>query len=631
MTKTLVLLGFVLTSLCIQAQPKKAVRFFEKAREEIRNSDYAKAKEYLNKALEKSPEYVEAALLMADLYKKEDDLDQSIFYYEMALRHNPPFYTHLFYGQVLFAKGRYEEALREFDIYAASPRANPKYVEEVNKYRRNCKFAMTAMAKPKDYDPINLGSKVNTDQMEYFPSISADGTKLVFTHRKLEGAKQDEDFWITSYDTSSGEWAKAQPLRGFLNTTYNEGAQTITADGNIIYFAACQRPDGVGSCDLYASFYKGEGVWSRPVNLGKNVNTRRWESQPSISSDGRTLYFIRGNNSFDKNLDIFYSELGDDGVWSKAERIKGYVNTKGQETSPFIHFDNQSIYFSSNGHPGMGDLDFFVSRRMPDGSWGKPQNLGYPINTSGQEFSLIVAPDGKTGFFSSDSKEGGLGMLDLYSFELPEESQAIETAYIKGRIINKKTRSPVATAISFSDLKSGDEVLKSQSLKDGRYFSVLPGNSDYALSIRKKGFLLYSKNFSLETQTADRAFVLNVELIPIEVGERVELENVFFAFDSFELDSKSHVELNIVREFLTENPTVKISIEGHTDSQGSKTYNKKLSTDRAKSVYDYLIANGIESGRLAYKGFGADAPLASNDTEEGREKNRRTEMRIIEF
>lgn len=627
------LLGLVMSLFCslLTAQSNRSVKYFNKAREAVANDEYQDAKEYLEKAIEDSPDYTEALLFAADLYRKENKLDKALGYYEKVMRSNPPYYTFLFYGQTLFAAGKYTEAVKALNTYQQSPRANPKYAGEVQQLIDNSNFALQSRSQPKPYNPENMGKEINTDQMEYFPSVSADGNTLVFTHRNMEGAKTDEDFWISQRDSSGAPWKKAQPLRGFLNTELNEGAQALTSDGNIIYFAACERRDGFGSCDIYASFYQGEGIWSKPVNLGDSVNSRVWDSQPSISSDGKTLYFVRGRSSYDKNIDIYCAELRPDGRFGKAKPLRGKVNTGGQETSPFIHFDNQNLYFSSNGHPGMGDLDFFVSRRQPDGSWGSPKNLGYPINTGGQEFSLIVAPDGKTGYFASDALEGGLGLLDLYSFELPEEVRAIEIAYISGKVTNKKTGAPIATDIDFTDIDSEQKILTERSRRSGNYFAVLPGNADYALNIQAEGYLFYSRNFSLATQTADRAFELNVELIPIEVGERVKLENVFFATDSYELDTRSNAELNEVARFMKANPSVKIALEGHTDKEGNAAYNKTLSEKRAQSVRSYLLEQDIAAERLSAKGYGDTQPIATNDTEEGRQLNRRTELRITGY
>ena len=621
----------VFGGLTLSAQSKKAQKLYEKARQELSAENTAEALSLLDKAIEDSPSYMDALLLKAEIFRKQDRVEESIPLYKQALESGAPYYVTLFYGQTLFMAGRYEEALEPLKAYVNHPQARPKYIEEADKLIKSAEFAVEAVNNPVDYEPTNLGPLVNTRDMEYFPSISADGNTLVYTYRKMEGESSDEDFWVTRRDPETGEWQKSRPLRGFLNTQLNEGAQSITSDGQALYFAACDRPGGEGSCDIYVSYHQGGGNWSRPVNLGGGINTAMWESQPSVSADGNTLYFVRGKHSFDKNIDIYFSRKDKYGRWQPARKLPGKVNTGGQESSPYIHFDNQSLYFSSNGHPGMGDMDFFVSRRQEDGTWGEPENLGYPINSAGQEFSLVVAPDGKTGFFSSDNIESGYGLLDLYSFVLPEESQAEAIAYVKGRVINQQTKAPISSAMVFTDLNTGKVVEEELSSSSGYFFTVLPANSDYSLNIEKKGFLFYSKNFSLSKETAEKAYQLEVQLIPISAGQKVELENVFFDFDSFELDHKSDIELKSVVQFMVDNPSVKISIEGHTDTEGDSAYNLKLSRERARSVYQFLVDQSIDPSRLEYEGLGDTQPVASNDTEEGRAKNRRTELRITAY
>lgn len=625
----LLVLGLLSSSLF--AQSGKAVKLLGKAKVELNAQNPIEALVLLDKAIKDSPSYVDALLLKAEVLRNLDRTEESLPLYKKALESGAPYYVTLFYGRTLFMTGRYTEAVAPLKAYLEHPQASPKYKEDASRLIESAEFAAEALAHPVEFEPENLGSLVNTAHMEYFPSISADDNTLVYTFRRLEGEVTDEDFWVTVRDRESGEWQRSQPLQGFLNTKLNEGAQSITADGQALYFAACDRPGAEGSCDIYVSYHQGGGNWSRPTNLGSGINSAVWESQPSISADGKTLFFVRGKHSFDKDIDIYYSEKDQYGRWQMAKKIPGKVNTPGQESSPFIHFDNQSLYFSSNHHPGMGDMDFFVSRRQEDGSWGEPQNLGYPINTTGQEFSMVVAPDGKTGYFSSDNIESGHGLLDLYSFELPEECRAEAIAYVKGRVINKVTRSPVSSAIVFTNLNTGKAVREEESSKNGYFFTVLPANFDYALNIEKKAFLFYSKNFSLSNETSKKAYELEVELIPISTGERVELENVFFDFDSFHLDQKSYAELRSVVHFMQENPSVQIMIEGHTDSEGNSDYNLSLSRDRARAVYQHLLDAGISASRLAYEGLGDTRPLAANDTEAGRARNRRTELRITAF
>lgn len=594
----------------------------------MREDEINEALADLEEALQASPDYIDAYIFKADLENQLSRLDSAISTFAQAEKYGLPYYSFYNYGTLLFQAGNYERAIEILDKYRQHPRAREKYIAESNRLIESSAFAMRARQKPKDYDPQNLGPKVNTDQLEYFPSISGDGRELVFTHRRLTGDRQDEDFWKTTRDSLGGPWQEARRMDGFLNTVQNEGAQSLSADGQVLFFAACNRDGGFGSCDIYASFRESADTWSRAVNLGPGVNSALWESQPSISPDGRTLYFVRGRGSRDKNLDIYYSRYGKQG-WEKAKALGANINTPYRETSPFIHFDNQTLYFSSDGHPGMGDLDFFVARKAPGGAWKKPQNLGYPINTTAQEFSLIVSPDGKTGFFSSDNMETGYGRLDLYEFVLPDSARASAVAYLQGKVYDKESGKPLQARVDFTALEDSTISFSHNSNKRGKFYAVLPGKRAYALSVNRPEYLFYSRNFVLEAETPEEAKTLKIPLVPVREGEKITLENIFFEYDSYRLDRRSYPELRNLVRFLENNPLVRVRLEGHTDSQGSPEYNLKLSKQRARSVYEYLTTRQIDPERLEYQGFGATQPIATNETEEGRAKNRRTELHII--
>lgn len=612
----------------LMGQSKSALKHMAKAREYARDNQLDRALRELGEAIADDKTYVDAYLFKADLFNKMGNADSALVQYEKARNYDYPYYLDFFQGRQLYGMQRYEDCIPFLEAYLANPKANKRYQKEIEQMVGSARFAIEALKNIIPYEPINLGANVNTPELEYFPSISADSRTLVFTHRAEAGQKLDEDFWFTQRDSSTGEWSPAQMLAGNLNTNGNEGAQSLSADGSILFFAACERPDGMGSCDIYASFLGPQGRWSKAVNLGPAINSGLWESQPSISPDGRTLYFVRGRSGTDPDMDILYSTFGKNG-WSKAKRIPGAVNTPSQETSPFIHFDNEHLYFSSNGHPGMGDLDFFVSERQADGSWGEPRNLGHPINTAYQEFSLIVAPDGKTGFFSSDAMEEGLGKLDLYEFKLPLEAQANPIAYVQGKVIDKETRETLRAPLKFVNLQDTSRVILGSSDKDGRFYAVLPARSDYGLSVARKNYLFYSQNFALAEQSKEEALNLLVELVPIKSGQKVILENIFFDFDSFNLDRKSDQEIQEIFRFLSLNPDLRVRLEGHTDNQGNDAYNAELSTNRAKAVFDKLVAMGIDPTRMEFKGMGSKAPLGPNDTEAQRARNRRTELHIL--
>lgn len=630
MIRTIMILAALLTfGRQAQSQSKRAMRDYEKAQMELRDRNFSQALDHLYEAIDHSPDFVEPYLLIAQIYSKRQQNDSALAVLQRARPHGLPYYALYTLGKLLINSGKYAEAEDVLMEYRAHPRASNEFRQRADKLLQNVRFAQQAVLDSVPFDPQNLGPQVNTPHMEYFPSIVGDGNMLVYTHRQMEGPpdKLDEDFWVSYRDSVGAPWQKGHRMQGFLNSPENEGAQSITADGQVIFFAACNRREGLGSCDIYVSLLQEDGNWGPPHNLGRRINSALWESQPSISADGKTLYFVRGKTGRSKEMDIYYSRLTRDG-WTPAAPLPGAVNTPGQETSPFIHFDDQHLYFSSNTHPGMGDLDFFVSTRQPDGSWGEPKNMGYPINTQAEEFSLIVAPDGVTGYFSSDAMETTRGRLDLYSFQLPAQRQAKPVAYLRGVVVNKKTQAPLQAQISFVNLADSSHQFSRSSTAKGRFYAVLPVEEVYALSIAKQGYLFYSRHFSLSDSNRRKARQLRVELVPIEAGQKVKLENVFFDFDSYTLDQRSYAELNKVAQFLQQNPSVKAVLEGHTDSQGSAAYNQKLSEKRARAVYKYLINKGLNPERLKYEGHGATQPVATNETEKGRALNRRTELRI---
>lgn len=623
----LLLSTLLLFSSHVSGQSRKARKYFRDAQELVRQGNYPEVKRNLRKAIKESPEYVEAYVFLGDLYLLEEDFENSGAQYKEALNQGGADFIYYKLGISEFNLGEYEKARLSFEKYKNYPRATPSLVVEVNRYLTNCDFASKAIRNPVPFDPVAL--PVNTDAMEYFPSISGDGKTLVYTSRDPEGRKRDEDFYV-SFKTDSG-WTTGSRLEGRLNSNLNEGAQSLSADGNFLFFAGCERFDGYGSCDIYFSYKQGNGQWSEPRNLGDSINSRAWESQPSISADGQTLYFTRGKSGRSKNTNIMVSTFSPKGYWTKAQALSDRINNQYIQESPFIHFDNHSLYFVSNGHPGMGGKDIYVSRKKTDGSWTTPKNLGYPINTYRDEFSLIIGPDGKTGFYASDISpdKGKVKYYDLYTFTLEGDNRATPIAWIEGMVKDKDDEKSISTEIEIFNLTNNNLQTTIRSAKNG-YFSVaLPANSDYSLDVNHKGYLIYSKNFSLSTTTEIDPQKLDVLLEKIKVDEQFVLSNILFETNKYNLLEPSKNELNTLVRFLKENPTIKIEIQGHTDNIGTPISNLELSKSRAKSVLTYLVKNGISKDRLTSIGFGEKLPMASNDTEEGRRQNRRTEIKIL--
>ena len=400
----------------------------------------------------------------------------------------------------------------------------------------------------------------------------------------------------------------------------------ISQDGQWLVFTGCNRPNGAGSCDIYISYFTPQG-WSEAINMGNTINTEAWESQPCLSPDKRDIYFASRRPGGFGGADIYVSHLQPNGRWSDAENLGPSINTTGDEQCPFIHADNQTLYFTSNVLPGYGDEDLFVVRKGNDGSWGTPKNLGYPINTIDREGTLFIAADGKTAYYASD-RAAGKGGLDIYSFDLREDVRPSKTLWVKGKVFDKKTSAGLPSAVELIDLNTRQLVSKVQTDEKGNYLITLPIGKDYAFNVNRKGYLFFSDNFSLTTTSPDST-EKNIALQPIEVNASVVLKNIFFDINKYEIKTTSQVELDKIVQLLTDNPTVKIRLAGHTDNIANPADNLKLSENRSKAVINYLVSKGIDAKRLSYNGFGASQPVADNKTEEGRAINRRTELKVI--
>jgi outer membrane protein OmpA-like peptidoglycan-associated protein/Tol biopolymer transport system component len=622
---------------------KKAIKYLEEARKgfEFKKDDVAEKN--FKKALDEDANFIEAAIGLANLYQVTNRHNEAITYFKRAIEINPKFFPNNFYFLSLsqLASGQYQEAKTNLETFLKFDRINPNTKENAQKYLINASFGAEAVKNPKPFNLINVGEGINTEMNEYFPAVTVDGNQFLFTRGVTDPQRpgyENEDFFISN--KQNNVWQTAQPIRE-INSVGNEGAPTLSADGTIMFFASCanefgdygaQDRKGYGSCDIFYA-QKINGRWTSPRNAGAAINTNHWETQPSFSSDGKTLYFIRGivGRGGVKDQDIYMSTIGDDGKFTLATKVSTNVNTPGKEESVFIHPDNQTLYFSSDGHPGMGGLDIFMSKRQPDGEWGKAVNLGYPLNTFSEENSLLVYPNGKLAFLASN-KQGGYGGLDIYQFELPNDVRPEKITYVKGKVYNAKTKELLEANFELINLETQQLVTRSYSQKNGEFLVTLTANKNYLVNVNKEGYLFYSDNFSLKEKEADftKPFQLDIPLEPIDTGNVVELKNVFFDVNKSELKPESKAELAKLITFLTKNATLKIELGGHTDSDGIRKNNITLSSDRAKAVYDYLITIGkIPAPRLSYRGYADLKPKVKNDTPENKAKNRRTEFKVL--
>lgn len=620
-----------------------AIRIFEQAVQFYDARLNEKAIDALNSAIEKDPKFIEAYTLRGNIYDDMRKFSLSVESYKKAIELRPDFFVNTYFslGNAEFRLGKYEDAKSHLQMFTASPKANKILIEKASFTLSCCDFSIEAMKHPVPFRPENLGDSINTKDDEILPTITADGKYLLFERQfpttDMYGKKsRGEDFYISEY--KKNHWSKSAPLAE-LNTAGNEGASCFSPDGQYLFFTGCEsnfgypegREKGLGSCDIYISKKSGS-KFQTPRDLGIPINTRGYETQPSFSSDGRTLYFIRKvkNAEGRDNQDIFVSFINDNSSWSEPVQLPANINTPWDEFSVFIHPDNQTLYFSSAGHPGLGGLDIFMSKRKEDGSWGDPVNLGYPINTSNDESSLLVSPDGSVAYFASNRNDSR-GGLDLYQFELYEGAKPTRMTYMKGIVFDAETKKPLSANFELIDLATAKTMIRSTSNDvTGEFLVCLPSGKSYALNVSRDGYLFYSDNFQLkDTASVRTPFVKDIPLKPIKAGQSIVLKNIFYEVDKYDLKDESRAELGKMLDFMKKNPAVKVEVSGHTDNTGGKEHNQALSENRAKTVYDHLIQNGADASRLVYKGYADTKPLANNATESGRAQNRRTEFLIL--
>lgn len=606
---------------------KKAGEVYGQAYEEATAGNYTAALKHLEKALTLDPKFVDVFLSRAGIYAELKNYAASVADFKTGFKMDSVYSkTYLLpYSISLAGTGEFRQALQAVNEFLATPSLNPQSIKAGNYRKSVYSFAIdyekNHNSKNYIFSPVNLGDSINTTHLEYFPSLTIDGSNMIFTRR----VGSDEDFYESNF--LNGKWSDAKPLGGKVNTNLNEGAQNISQDGQLLIFTGCNYPEGQGSCDLYFSIRNNNG-WSEPQNLGPIVNTDFWESSPSLSPDKRDLYFASSMAGGFGGRDIWVTHRLPTGKWSRPENLGVAINTPGDESCPFMHADNETLYFNSNGHPGYGMTDLFLSKKVNDSSWTSAENLGYPVNTIDDQGSLIVAADGKTAYYASDGADTK-GGLDIYSFQLREDIRPLKTLWVKGKVFDKKTNRGLPSAVELTDIKSGKLTSKIQTDEDGNYLVTLPVGKDYGFNVNRRGYLFYSDNFSLTQNNADSIFTINIPLQPIEKGATIVLKNIFFETGKFDLQAESKSELDKLVLLLDENPNLKIQIDGHTDNVGQEKDNLLLSANRAKSVVAYLLTKNITAQRLNYKGFGSAKPVADNTLESGRALNRRTELSVI--
>ena len=633
---SLLIILFCLSAYLTRAQQydpgkvnKKAAQLNSKGLDQAMNDDLLGGIQTLQQAITIDNRFEDAYLSIGGIYNQLKNYPKAVEYYQKAKAIDSLYFLdfNLPYSISLAGIGNFAAALQAIDSFLTIPTLN-ETSRKSGEYRQHCyQFALDyAVSHPASnnyqFKPVNLGDSINSAMSEYYPTISLDGNTLIFTRRVND---TNEDFYEST--RSGGVWSQAHSLPGNINTNENEGAACISQDGQWLIFNGCQYPDGMGSCDLYISYLTADG-WSAPENMGDSINSEFWDVAPSLSPDKRDLYFASNRPGGYGGSDIYVSHRLLNGQWSAAENLGPTINTIGDEGTPFIHADNQTLYFNSTGHPGYGNNDLFLTRKQPDGTWGKPENLGYPINTIDDQGDVVIASDGRTAYYASDLGDSR-GELDLYTFTLREDIRPAKTLWVKGKVFDRSTHKGLPSSVILTDLATRAVISNLQTDGTGNYLITLPEGKDYAFTVKRRGYLFFSENFALSHDHGDTAYTIDIPLQPLEANATMTLKNIFFDPNKYNLMPESDAELDQIVELMADNPTLKIQINGHTDNSGNAADNITLSENRARAVTTYLIARGIAATRLAAKGWGDTKPVADNSTPEGRARNRRTELTVV--
>lgn len=605
----------------------RSQNFFEKALTAYRLNQTDETLRWLEKAIAADSMNLDAYRLLSDVSDETNNLQLKIqalakvVQIDQAVSQSVLVSLAGLYQQ----SGEFKQALTTWKILL---QRNPAHVLALEQAER-CQALIALIQHPYPVQLVQLGAPVNTEANEYWPLISADDSILYFT--RLMSSEQHFLYERLFYATRSKmSWSEVQQLKLDDNNLVNEGTMSMTANGRLVFISACGRADGWGSCDLYY-FVLRNGKWNGPVNAGPTINTKHWEAQPSVSASGNQLYFSSNRPGGFGSRDLWVSQISENSrgelAFSMPVNLGSQVNTAFDDFSPFIHADDQTLYFASEGHLNFGKSDVFIGRLVNE-QWTEVENLGVPVNSPASDDGLVVSPTANVAMFASD-REGSLRQSkDLYQFQLPERFLPQRVGYVKGRVFNAETLELLNATVRVVDLDDRSvQEIEAQANKG--YLAILKENKVYAFHVEKPGYLLYSNHFNLiEPVSFSQARVMDIYLQPIKTHLRMVLSNVFFDLDSHVLKPASTPELNELIRFLKLNATLKIEISGHTDNTGRADYNHDLSLRRAEAIASYLQKE-IDNDRIVVKGYGSDQPIESNETEAGRSKNRRCELRIL--
>jgi outer membrane protein OmpA-like peptidoglycan-associated protein len=610
----------MVTAACAQNNAS-AQKIYEKARTAIDNQEFENGIHLLKSSIQKDSNFVDSYISLFQVYLGLKKYENAIVNFEKAtsLDSTSCFPYIVKYANAYASLGNYNKAAEIIKPIASNA---PSYLKQ--SIAVLLKTTSYAIQHPADASVSvnNVGDSINTNEAEYFPTVTVQDSLLLFMRK--DGFTR-EDFYYSIM--SPNGFTKARPLSDTLNIAFKKGAPSLSSDMNTLYFSAEYAENGFGRYDIY-KVSRTQNGWTQPKNLGSNINSDWWESAPSISSDGQALYYCSNMPGGFGGIDIYVSYKNARGGWSEAINLGANINSAGDEQTPFIHADNKTLYFASNGWPGYGGADLFVSHKQLDGSWSKPINLGYPINTNENEGSIAIASNGKEGYIASDRADSR-GGLDLYKVQLPEIARANKTTYFNGYISDALTLKPLSGTVKLSDASDLNKFMLINVDSTGYFVLALPYFDSLGIQVNSPkheyASMLLNKNMLSQIASTTIPFKLN----PIQKQFTKNFNNVFFELNSAMLKSASNIELNALVAYLEVTPAATILIEGHTDNTGIASNNTTLSAKRAEAIAQYLYNKGIAPKRVTTKGYGASKPIADNGSEAGRAQNRRTSFTII--
>jgi outer membrane protein OmpA-like peptidoglycan-associated protein/Tol biopolymer transport system component len=606
----------------------KLLKLYHSAQDLSKTLDYNKALERLDKALKSESRFIDALILKSEVLYSQGKPVLAIEPLEASIIIDSLYNTRNLYSlaRLYEFKEDFSKAVSLLNTYIRLGNLSEKRRTDVDARIISLDFKYELVSNPVDFNPLPLPGMINTDADEALPAVTIDGMRMVFTRRE-SGV---EDLYYSKWNDELEQWEEGIPMSS-INSILNEGAHTISADGSVLAFTSCNRRKSIGSCDIYVARKLSDATWT-PASNPEELNSVAWDGQPALTADGRGMYFSSSRTGGKGNRDLWYSELQTNGHWSTPVNCGETLNTKGNESSPFLHYDDRTLYFMSDGHPGMGDYDIFISSKNGK-NWSPPRNIGYPINTTKREGGLSVHPNGQTAYFTIESEKGGT--MEIYQFDLPKELQPAVISYLSGLVFDSDSKLPVEADISIFALQDSNEFYRYQSRSDGTFTAALSHGQPYGVHVTTPGYTFYSLQFEFDSiiPYGKQDVRIPLQKITEEVKTPhtpIILQNVEFESASSTLLPSSLTELKRLLDLLNEHSKIHIQILGHTDNVGDPKANQQLSEDRAKAVYDWLIQSEVAQNRLSYKGLGESAPIDSNTTKEGRQKNRRTEFMVRE-